>query len=81
MYEIIIIGAGPAGLSMAVEARSSGVDASKILVLEKAPEHLFTIKKYYPDTKLVTANFKGFTPQCTGFKNNSACCWYIRKTQ
>lgn len=66
MYEIIIIGAGPAGLSMAVEARSSGVDASKVLVLEKAPEHLFTIKKYYPDNKLVTANFKGFTPQCTG---------------
>jgi len=66
MFEIIIIGAGPGGLSMAVEARSFGVAANKVLIIEKAEEHSFTIKKYYPDNKLVTANFKGFTPQCTG---------------
>ena len=66
MYEIIIIGAGPGGLSMAVEARTFGVTADKVLVIEKAHEHSYTIKKYYPDNKLVTANFKGFTPQCTG---------------
>jgi len=66
MYEIIIIGAGPGGLSMAAEARSFGVPSNKILILEKANEHSFTIKKYYPENKLVTANFKGFTPQCTG---------------
>jgi len=66
MYEIIIIGAGPGGISMAVEARTFGVAADKVLILEKANEHSFTIKKYYPDNKLVTANFKGFTPVCTG---------------
>ena len=66
MYEIIIIGAGPGGLSMAAEARSYGVPSDKILILEKAHEHSFSIKKYYPDNKLVTANFKGFTPQCMG---------------
>ncbi|NQW37152.1 MAG: NAD(P)-binding domain-containing protein [Flavobacteriales bacterium] len=66
MYEIIIIGAGPGGLSMAAEARTFGVATDKILIIEKAHEHSFTIKKYYPDNKLVTANFKGFTPQCTG---------------
>lgn len=66
MYEIIIIGAGPGGLSMAVEARTFGVSSDKVLILEKAHEHSYTIKKYYPDNKLVTANFKGFTPQCTG---------------
>ena len=66
MYEIIIIGAGPGGISMGVEARTFGVPADKILILEKANEHSFTIKKYYPDNKVVTANFKGFTPQCTG---------------
>jgi len=66
MYEIIIIGAGPGGLSMAVEARTFGVTADKVLVIEKAEEHSYTIKKYYPANKLVTANFKGFTPQCTG---------------
>jgi len=66
MYEIIIIGAGPGGLSMAVEARTFGVTTDKVLVIEKAEEHSYTIKKYYPANKLVTANFKGFTPQCTG---------------
>jgi len=51
MYEIIIIGAGPAGISMAVEARNDGIDSSKIILIEKADEHSFTILKYYPDTK------------------------------
>lgn len=66
MNEIIIIGAGPAGISMAVEAVNAGIPSDKILILEKAEEHSFTIKKYYPDNKLVTANFKGFAAECTG---------------
>lgn len=66
MKEIIIIGAGPAGISMAVEAINAGISTDKILILEKAEEHSFTIKKYYPDNKLVTANFKGFAAACTG---------------
>ncbi len=66
MFQIIIIGAGPAGISMGVEARNFGVSEERILILEKAHEHSFTIKKYYPETKLVTANYKGFTPTCTG---------------
>lgn len=66
MKEIIIIGAGPAGISMAVEAINAGISTEKILILEKAEEHSFTIKKYYPDNKLVTANFKGFAAACTG---------------
>ncbi len=66
MYQIIIIGAGPAGISMGVEARNFGVSKDQVLIIEKANEHSFTIKKYYPDNKLVTANYKGFTPVCTG---------------
>ena len=66
MNEIIIIGAGPAGISMAVEAVNAGISKDKILILEKAAEHSFTIKKYYPDNKLVTANYKGFAAACTG---------------
>lgn len=66
MYEIIIIGAGPGGISMGVEALDYGLNKDKILVIEKSKEHSFTIKKYYPDKKLVTANYKGFTPVCTG---------------
>lgn len=66
MKDIIIIGAGPAGISMAVEAITAGISTDKILILEKSEEHSFTIKKYYPDNKLVTANFKGFAAACTG---------------
>ncbi|MBK7105139.1 MAG: NAD(P)-binding domain-containing protein [Ignavibacteriae bacterium] len=66
MYEIIIIGAGPGGISLGVEAHNFGVSKEKILIIEKSAEHSFTIKKYYPDKKLVTANYKGFTPVCTG---------------
>jgi thioredoxin reductase (NADPH) len=66
MKDIIIIGAGPAGISMAVEAVNAGISTDKILILEKSEEHSFTIKKYYPENKLVTANFKGFAAACTG---------------
>jgi thioredoxin reductase (NADPH) len=65
-FEIVIIGAGPAGISMAVEARTAGSSADAIVVLEKAEEHSFTLKKYYPEGKLVTANYKGFEAVCTG---------------
>ena len=51
---------------MAVEAEAAGVPVERILLLERAPEHSFTLKKYYPDEKLVTANYKGFEAACTG---------------
>jgi thioredoxin reductase (NADPH) len=66
MYDMIVIGAGPAGISMASEARAAGISAGNILILEKAGEHSFSIKKYYPDNTLVTANYKGFEAACTG---------------
>ncbi len=66
MYDLLVIGAGPAGISMAVEANHSGINSEKIIILEKADEHSFSIKKYYPDSKLVTANYKGFEAKCTG---------------
>ena len=64
--DLIVIGAGPAGISMAVEARTAGVSPSRLLVLEKAAEHSFTLKRYYPENKLVTANYKGIDAVCTG---------------
>lgn len=66
IYDIIIIGAGPAGISTAVEAINAGVSSEKILIIEKAEEHSFTIRKYYPDSKLVTANYKGMEAKCLG---------------
>ena len=66
MYDIIIIGAGPAGISMANEAIAAGVPREHVLLIERAAEHSFTLKKYYPDNKLVTANYKGFEAVCSG---------------
>lgn len=66
MFDLLIIGAGPAGISMAVEARKAGIDSSKIIIIEKSEEHSYTIRKYYPDSKLVTANYKGHEAKCFG---------------
>ncbi|MCX6149513.1 MAG: NAD(P)-binding domain-containing protein [Ignavibacteriales bacterium] len=77
MYEIIIIGAGPAGISMAAESRVAGVEKENVLIIEKANEHSFSIKKYYPDKKVVTANYKGFEVVCTG----TMCITDLTKTE
>lgn len=66
VYDIIIIGAGPAGISTAVEAINAGVSSEKILIIEKAEAHSFTIRKYYPESKPVTANYKGMEAKCLG---------------
>jgi len=66
VQDIVIIGAGPAGISMAVESRTAGVPSERVLVIERAHEHSFAIRKYYPESKVVTANYKGFEAVCTG---------------
>lgn len=66
MYELIIIGAGPAGISMAAEARNVGIPSDQILVLEKGPMHSWAIRKFYPDKKVVLANYKGIEAVCKG---------------
>ena len=65
-YEVVIIGAGPAGISMAAEAVLSGIAREKVIVLEKTKEHSFSIRKFYPEQKLVTANYKGNAALCKG---------------
>lgn len=64
--ELIIIGAGPAGISLAAEAVQSGIPSEKIVILEKTHEHSFSIRKFYPEQKLVTANYKGKAALCSG---------------
>jgi thioredoxin reductase (NADPH) len=66
LYEIVIVGAGPAGISLAVEATKKGIAPSSMLVLEKFENHSWSIRKFYPDDKLVTANYKGNDVSCTG---------------
>jgi thioredoxin reductase (NADPH) len=57
--DLLIVGAGPAGISTAVEAREAGIAASRIVALEKGPEHSYAIRKFYPDGKRVDAVYKG----------------------
>jgi hypothetical protein len=66
MYDLIIIGAGPAGIALAAEACASGINQSQILVLEKGATHNSAIRQLYPDQKLTTANYKGFDALCEG---------------
>ena len=57
--DLLIVGAGPAGISTAVEAREAGIAAGSILILEKGPLHSYAIRKFYPDGKRVDAVYKG----------------------
>src|SRR6266404_3528672 len=66
MYEMIIVGAGPAGISMGAEARTVGIASEQILVLEKGDTHSWAIRKFYPAAKVVLANYKGIEAVCTG---------------
>ena len=64
--DLLIVGAGPAGIALAAEARAAGVGADRIVVLEKAAEHSWIIRKYYPASKPVLANYKGIVAKCEG---------------
>lgn len=66
MYDLVIIGAGPAGIAVAVEAIKSGIHRDKILIIEKSSDHSASIRRFYPETKLVTANYKGNESVCLG---------------
>ena len=66
MYEMVIVGAGPAGISMAAEAHHAGIPSQQIVVLEKGETHSWAIRKFYPAKKVVLANYKGIEAICTG---------------
>ena len=62
--DVLIIGAGPAGIATAVEARRAGIEA--ILILEKGPKHSFSIEKLYTPNKRVDKAYQGQAVECTG---------------
>ena len=57
VYNLVIIGAGPAGIATAIESYILGV--RDILLLEKDTNHNSTIRKYYKDNKRVDKDWKG----------------------
>ena len=57
IYNLAIIGAGPAGIATAVESYMQGI--RNIVLLEKDVNHNSTIRKYYKDNKRVDVEWKG----------------------
>ncbi len=57
LYELAIIGAGPAGIATAVESYVLGM--RDIVLLEKDENHNATIRKFYKDNKRVDKDWKG----------------------
>ncbi len=66
LLDLVIVGAGPAGIALGAEAVTAGLAPQKILVLERGDAHSWSIRKFYPEAKLVTANYKGLPAVCTG---------------
>jgi thioredoxin reductase len=57
-YDLLIVGAGPAGIALAVEAKIAGVETTRTLVLEKAEAHSWTIRQFYPERRMTIVNYK-----------------------
>ena len=57
VYELAIVGAGPAGIAAAIEGYMQGI--KDIVLLEKDENHNSTIRKYYKDNKRVDVEWKG----------------------
>src|SRR5260370_35148724 len=66
--DLLIIGAGQAGLAAAVEAQRGGI--SNLLVVEKGPSHSQMIRTYYKEGKRVDAQYAGAQALCFGI----LCC-------
>ena len=57
IYDIAIVGAGPAGISCVAEAVLWGI--KNVILFEKGDNHSATIRKYYKDNKRVDKNWRG----------------------
>lgn len=66
VLKLLIVGAGPGGISLASEAKILGMNPNDILMIDKAETHSWVIRSLYPDKKLVTANYKGMPAVCHG---------------
>jgi thioredoxin reductase (NADPH) len=64
LLDLLIVGAGPAGIATAVEARQAGI--RNLLLLEKGPGHSFSIEKLYTPGKRVDKVYLGQEVGCEG---------------
>lgn len=71
MFKTAIIGAGPAGIAMAKELTSAGLEAGDIIMFEKSPHTCASIRQFYPQNKEINSVYKNIqTVQegCVGFE-------------
>ena len=64
IYDVIVIGGGPGGISATLEAKARGMQ--NILLIEKGDNHSQTIRKFYKDRKRVDKDWKGQIIQIEG---------------
>ncbi|MDR0664581.1 MAG: NAD(P)-binding domain-containing protein [Helicobacteraceae bacterium] len=57
LYDLAVIGGGPAGIASAVEANVLGI--KNIVLFEKGANHSTTIRAFYKDNKRVDKDWKG----------------------
>jgi thioredoxin reductase (NADPH) len=64
VFDLVVVGAGPGGISAAVEAKIGGLD--KIIVLEKSDAHNETVRKFYKHGKRVDVDWNGIKAEFHG---------------
>ncbi|MEW6775876.1 MAG: NAD(P)-binding domain-containing protein [Bdellovibrionota bacterium] len=64
MFNVVVVGGGPAGVSVAAEALQAGID--RVLVLEKGDTHNYMINKLYTVGKRVDTVWKGIDAKPEG---------------
>ena len=64
LYDLIVIGAGPAGIAAVAEAKVAGFN--KVLLLEKSSSIAHTIEQYYKAGKRVDHEWKGISLDVKG---------------
>ncbi|HCG36963.1 MAG: hypothetical protein SGVNAXEH_000142 [Holophagaceae bacterium] len=64
IFDLIIVGAGPAGIATAVESKRVGIQ--KVLLIEKGPRHSYSIEKLYTPGKRVDKVYLGQDIECEG---------------
>ena len=64
IYDVIIIGGGPGGISATVESKTLGL--KNILLIEKGDNHSQTIRKFYKENKRVDKDYKGQIVELAG---------------
>lgn len=63
VFDVVVIGCGPAGISTAIESMTLGLDT---LVLEKGEAHSQSLRKFYKEGKRVDRDYKGQVVELNG---------------